>query len=93
MSDGTKAECLTMMDKKIAPLWSKKLDKWVFIPTISLIIILIGVVFTYALTLPSQEQMNNVKEDVEKYEGMELRIYEKMAIYQDKLIEKIEGIK
>ena len=88
-----KLSCVEMMDKKVAPLWNKKLDKWIFIPTVSLLIILLGIVFTIAVAKPSSEQYEDLKEDVKKYEGMELRIYERMDLMQDKLINKIDEVK
>lgn len=87
MSEGMQVECIEMMDKKVKPVYleiGKKLDKWVFglifIPSILLCLALI--LITYRINASS----------IEKYDGMELRLVEKIQEMKDDITDKIEKL-
>lgn len=83
-----KVECIKMMDEKVKPVYSKigkKLDKsiffWIFFP--SIIIILGAVGFGY----------NSNKAEIDKYDGMELRLVKEIQQVKEDIGDKIEKMK
>jgi len=86
-------KCSEMMDSKVKPLYEKKLDKWLYIPTFILFLTLLGITFGIAISNASTKDMERIESEVRKYDGMELRIVNLINQNQEKILNKIEEIK
>lgn len=89
-------DCIGYIDDKLQPLWRQKLDKWIFmwiyLPTISLMIFLIATVNNRLEDKVSKDEFLHIEKQVEKYEGMELRIVREIQELQDKIFKKIDEL-
>jgi len=86
-------KCSEMMDEKVKPLYDKKLDKWLYIPTFILFLTLLGITFGIAINNATGKDIERVENEVKKYDGMELRIVNLINSNQEKILNKIEEIK
>ena len=90
-------DCIGYIDEKLQPLWRQKLDKWIFMwiyfPSFALMLSLITYTNSRLDNKVNKEEIIHIEKQIDKYEGMELRIVREIQALQDKLSVKIDEIK